>query len=457
MKKALALILSLALAVSALTACGGGASSSAAGSTSGSAPASAAPSGEKTVVTVWHMYAEDEEVTKPHQRLLQWAENYNATNTDNIEVVVSGAKTADVIMTTIASGSTPDIFQNYWNNAPTWANNGALYDLTEFVNGGDAEWNKDDFIDAAWDVCTYEDKVYSIPFTYSSTFLFYNKDMLAEAGWEEFPKTMDELIQCIDDCTKIGADGSIEQMGLIPDYPWLDNVLWPVAFGAQFIDEETNTITFDSPEMLKAYQFQADIYSKYGYDNVKRFIDSLGARATTEDPLFTGKLAIRWQADSALASMVDAAKETGTNMGIAPMPAPAEGGEGQGMLSCGVWEVNAKTANAEATLKVLKSLTSAENMAFMAEGDYGNGAFMPRKSALDAVIAMDGVSEEAKQVAEMLRDGEFRAFPMSSYVNEYLTEISTYMTEALAGNMTVEDAAKAVVEAVQPLADEAAG
>ena len=46
-------------------------------------------------------------------------------------------------------------------------------------------------------------------------------------------------------------------MGLIPDYPWLDNVLWPVAFGAQFIDEETNTITFDSPEMLKAYQFQA--------------------------------------------------------------------------------------------------------------------------------------------------------------------------------------------------------
>ena len=31
------------------------------------------------------------------------------------------------------------------------------------------------------------------------------------------------------------------------------------------------------------------------------------------------------------------------------------------------------------------------------------------------------------------------------------------VTEALAGNMTVEDAAKAVVEAVQPMADEAAG
>ena len=91
-------------------------------------------------------------------------------------------------MTTIASGSTPDIFQNYWNNAPTWANNGALYDLTEFVNGGDAEWNKDDFIDAAWDVCTYEDKVYSIPFTYSSTFLFYNKDMLGRGRLGRIPQ-----------------------------------------------------------------------------------------------------------------------------------------------------------------------------------------------------------------------------------------------------------------------------
>lgn len=78
------------------------------------------------------------------------------------------------------------------------------------------------------------------------------------------------------------------------------------------------------------------------------------------------------------------------------------------------------------------------------------GAFMPRKSALDAVIAMDGVSEEAKQVAEMLRDGEFRAFPMSSYVNEYLTEISTYMTEALAGNMTVEDAARPLWKRCSP-------
>lgn len=450
MKKILAFALVLVLALSLFAACGTPASTStpAVSSGDGAAPA------EKTVVTLWHFYPEDEEITKPHQRLLQWAENFNATNTDNIEVVVSGAKTADVVMTTIASGSTPDIFQNYWNNAPKWADNGALYDLTDFVNSGDAEWNKDDIIEAAWEVCVYDEKVYSVPFTYSSTFLFYDKDALAAAGWNEFPTTLEELAQCIRDCTVVGADGTIEKIGLIPDYPWLDNVLWPIAFGASYIDEATNTITFDSPEMQKAYQFQADLYAEYGYSEVKRFVDTLGARATTEDPLFNDKLAIRWQADSALASMADAATQTGTNMGVAAMPPATKGGDSQSMLSCGVWEVNAKTANPEATLKVLKSLTGAENMAFMAEGDYGNGAFMPRTSALNAVIAMD-VLDEVKQVATLLRDGEVHAFPMSAYVNEYLTEISTYMTEAIAGNMTVEDAAKAVVAAVQPLADAA--
>ena len=46
-----------------------------------------------------------------------------------------------------------------------------------------------------WDVCTYEDKVYSIPLhVQPSKILFYNKgDMLAEeTGYRKNSKTMDE-------------------------------------------------------------------------------------------------------------------------------------------------------------------------------------------------------------------------------------------------------------------------
>ncbi len=442
---------SAAVAATALAACSSDSSSSTAASSTASSSDAAAEKDPATV-TLWHMYAEDEEVTKPHQRMLAWAEEFNATNTDNITVEVSGAKTADVIMTTIASGATPDIFQNYWNNAPTWANNGALYDLTDALTDGDADWDMDDFMDSTWGICVYDDKYYSVPFTMSTTVMTYDIDALADAGWDYFPTTMDELAQCIDDCTVVAADGTIEKFGMIPAYPWLDNVLWPVAFGAQF-DDGAGNITFNEPNMLAAYQFQADIYDKYGYENITRFIDTLGSRATETDPLFTGKLAIRWNSDSSIASMVECAALTGTNMGIATMPAATAADESQNMLTGGVWEVNAKTANAEATITVLKSLTSAAHMAYMAEGDYGNGAFMPRASALTALTEMDSVSDAAKEIAVMLRDGATRAFPMSAYVNEYLTEIATYMQEAIMGNMTVEDAAQAVVDAVQPIAD----
>lgn len=457
MKKALALILALALVMTVFAACGSTPSSTPASSAPAapaddSADAPAEPAGDKTVVTVWCMHPEDEEPTKPYQRLLTWAEEFNATNEYNIEVQVSGAKTADVIQTTVAAGGTPDIFQNFWNNAPAWANTGALLDLTDYVNEEDPAWDKSDFVESTWDLCTYNDRIYSVPMTISSTYLFYNKTMLAEAGWAEFPKTMEELAQCIRDCTKVNDDGSIEQMGLIPDYPWLDNVLWPVAFGAEYIDDN-GTITFDSPEMMAAYQFQADIYNEYGYDEIKRFVDTLGARATTEDPLFTGKIAIRWQGDSATASMVQCAKETNTDMGIVEIPPVNAGDKSQSMLTGGVWEVNAKTADIEATMIVLKSLTSKEAMAYFAEGDFNGGNFQPRKSALTAITEMDTAAEETKQIAVMLRDGTLRAFPMSSYVNEYLNEISTAMTDAIAGYTTVEEGAKAVVEAVQPLAD----
>lgn len=442
MKKLLALALTCLMSVSILSACGNDSS----GSSSSKSGSSSQVSKDPVTITVWHMWGEDEEPTTNHQRFLKWAEEFNSTNTDNITVEVSGAKTADVIMTTIAAGSTPDIFQNYWNNAPTWADNGALYDLTDFVNN-DTEWNKDDIMPAAWKLCTYNDKIYSIPSTFSSTYIFYRKDLLAEAGWDAFPTTLEELAQCIKDTTKVESDGTITQMGMIPDYPWLDNVLWPAAFGAEWVDGDQ--VNFNNIEMLAAYQFQKDIYDEYGYTEVKRFQDSLGARATTEDPLFTGKLAMRWQADSALASMEEAGE--GADWDIVEFP-KADNGKSNQMLTCGVWEMNAKTKNPDAAWKVLASLTSSETMKVLAEGDYNNGSFWARKSALEYVANDLDVSDKVKQVANLLLNGNFISFPVSGYISEYLSIINGEMSLALSGDTTVEAAAQKVQDQVSELA-----
>ncbi len=441
MKKILALSLAGAMLLS-LAGCGGASSSNA--PSGGSSAANAEP----VTVTVWHMFPEDTRETSNHQRLLKWAEEFNATNTDNITVKVAGAKTADVIMTTIASGDTPDIFQNYWNNASTWADNGALYDMTEFVNS-DTEWDKSDFVESTWDLCTYNDKIYSIPMTMSTSMMMYRPDLLAEAGWDHFPETIEELAQCVRDCTKVDENGNITQMGMIPAYPWLDNVLWSAAFGASWMDGDKPN--FNNEQQIAAYQFQKDIYDEYGYDEVQRFVDTLGARATAEDALFTGKVAMRWTADSGLSSMEENAGDV--EWATAPIPYP-EGVEGGQMLTCGVWEMNAKTKNAEATWKVLSSLTSAETMADLAAGDHDKGAFMPRKSALNHLINDLDVSDVIKANAETLLNENLVVFPMLSYTGEYLTIISNEMSLALSGDTTVEEAAQLVQEQVEALAAE---
>lgn len=406
---------------------------------------------EKKVVTVWTFDAEDLEETKFVSRLRKWAADFNAAS-DTIEVQVEGGKTAEVLLTTLAAGSTPDIFRNYWNNAPAWAQNGVLLDLTEYVNNAPESWNKADFLDAAWDLCTYNGHIYSIPYSYSSSFIFYDKDLLAQEGYE-FPKTLDEMIEMADKLTIVGEDGKIERMGIVPDYPWLETVMWPVAFNAPYLSEDGKTVTFDDPEMVKAYQWQADMYAKYGYDNIKNFIESLGQGGTAQDPLLTGKIVFRWSADSSIPSYMDGAKITNKNIAMAMMPAASDGNS-YGMLTCGVWGVNAKTADVDATMEVLYSLTSPENMKWMANGDYNNGTFCPRASALQYVI--DGeFPEMSRECAKLLLDGKFRAFPMCSFIGPYLSEINTLMTEAISGFVPVQEACEEVVENVQPLADEA--
>lgn len=412
---------------------------------------SAQASGEKTKVTVWHLWAESQEPTSNHMRLLAWADAFNAAH-DDIEVELAGGKTADVILTTIAAGNTPDIFMNYWNNAPTWSDRGAIYDLTDFVNN-DESFDKADFMEGSWALATYQDVIYSIPNTYSSTFIFYRADLLREAGWESFPTTMEDLAQCLEDLTIVEEDGTITRLGMIPDYPWLDVVLSGANYGAPFIDYETNTITFDDPRMVASYQFQADIYARHGYDEIKRFQDTLGARNSAEDAMLNGKVAMRWNSEGACASL----EEFGADVewDVAAFPPPADQADlNMGMLTGNVWQMNAKVADPDAAWTVLADLTSSATMIELAKGEYDNGNFYARASAISALRDTHPVGEKMKKIADMMLTMDLVSFPMLAYVNEYIAEVGPQMEAAFKGEITVEEACGNVVEAVQPLADE---
>lgn len=439
MKKIIALLLAVFMTVS-MASC-----SSNTTTTSSSTSASSAVSTTVSQITVWTMYSEDQDATKPYGRLQKWASEFNASHS-NIQVVVEGGKTKDVILTAISSGETPDIFQNYWQNAPSYAAAGSIVDLTDFVNS-DTAWNKDDFLTSCWGLCTYDGNVYSLPFTASTTYILYNPEILAECGWKAFPNTMDELLQCAEDCTVMDSSGNLTRVGLNPIFPWEDDVLWPVAYGAEWQDNDGN-VTFNNETMGKAYSFEKTLIDAMGgYTKVNAWTSNYkSTRSTTDDPLLTGKCAMYFASDSNLAALEAAAEKLGKTLGtdfkIATLP--------NQMLTCGVWEMNANTTDSNTAWTVLSSMTSAENMAYMAYGDSNNGAFTPRKSSLKALESYD-VSDAVKQAASLLMTSNLEHFPMSAYVSEYLSSIGTNMGEYLSGSVSLD----AAMQAVQKEATEA--
>ena len=327
-------------------------------------------SGEVTTVTLWSFKAEDNDPTASSSRLKKLIDDFNASHED-IQVEVSFGKTYDNVVTAIASQDTPDLFDMYWQYASPLAARGALYDLTEFVEN-DAEFEKADFLERVWDLCTVDGKIYSIPNLASSSFAVYNKNVLKEAGWENFPTTFEDMIQCAKDCYDLESTS----MGMNPLSPWLDNVLWPSMTEASWNDADGNPV-FDSEAMRLAYSAQKELIDyQGGYAVATGWESDFGpARGSVTDPILTGEAGFLLLPDSAISSIYNAGVEAGyaygEDWGIARVP-------GKSMFTAAVYEMNAKTKNPEASWEVMSYLNSKEAMTYLAEGEKGVGALMPR-------------------------------------------------------------------------------
>ena len=449
-KKTLSIIFVVAITFSLFTGCAGSNESPEGTSAGGGTTAAAAETERKPVtLKLWHLWAEDTDPESIQARIKEWAKAYGEKN-PGITVEAMGNATVDKTLTALSSGDGPDILMNQWPNCATWSDKGALLDLTDYVNN-DAGFDKNDIIQAAWDRTTYKDRIYGIPFGIGSSEIFYNKDLLAKAGYTAPPQTMEELVEMAEKLTIQDDKGNIVQLGFLPDYPWLDNVLWPVAFGASWIDKETNKITFDSPEIAAAYQWQVDIYKKYGVEPLTKYKSGFGNEA--QDPFISGKLAMMFRAEGQIGTIKKYAPDL--NYGIATIPYPASRPDLKGsmFITANVWNISNGSKNKDEAWKALADLTSKEQMKYFSQGIQNSGMLFSRITALEALQSME-VPGELKEVAKMLQGPNVTGFPMVAYINEYLTAINDEMSLCLSLKQPVEQAQKNVVEKMQPLADQ---
>ncbi len=141
-------------------------------------------------------------------------EDFNAQNAGEIRVVIEPNPDTDgyrdKLNTQLATGSAPDIF--VFNPDPTtfqYYESEILMDFTDELGGS---WG-DDFVESYLGESTRDGRIKTVPFEIGITPIWYNTDLLAQAGVDEIPSTIDEFLAMAEALKAAGVTPTSQMTG----------------------------------------------------------------------------------------------------------------------------------------------------------------------------------------------------------------------------------------------------
>ena len=311
-RKALALLLAAVMTTAMLAGCGKTQTGGSDGASQGTTPAgtekeadaSSAGSGEKAELTMWGSWSGDQvaQLEKQLEGFNNSQDKYHVTY-----MVQDGME--QKLLTAIASNEVPDIV--LWDrfNTGVYAPKGALASLDDYIAKDNVDMTQ--FYAPAVDEMTSAGVVYGIPLTVDSRVLFYNKDLLDEAGVDPASITdWDSLRDAAIKLTKWDGDKLVQSGFSLKDVGLFNN--WIGQAGGKMIDDSTNppTAAFNTEAGLTVLKYWDQLLNQ---DKVYQlgFEDGFGG-----DGFKAGKVAITFNGPWTLESY----KEAGLNFGVIGQP-----------------------------------------------------------------------------------------------------------------------------------------
>lgn len=241
---------------------------------------------------------------------------------------------------------------------PPWTREFVDQGILEPLDGymeNDADFNKDDYFPASME--PIEGRTYLAPYNSLSFFLYYNKDMFAEAGLEE-PKTWDDIAAAAAALTdvnnnKYGFTFTLSEVGasngsILALYPLLY-----AANGRTYVEGKYVCQTEEMTQAFNLVQELRDQGSIVPGENVK------------DEPMMIeefslGNVGMMIQSDAHIVSLSE--KNPDLNYGVIPIPTPD--GTGAPDLRHHGWDIglSAKSENKEAAWKFISFLLRRDNM-----------------------------------------------------------------------------------------------
>ncbi|HWL97415.1 MAG TPA: sugar ABC transporter substrate-binding protein [Nocardioidaceae bacterium] len=201
-------------------------------------------------IDVWAMGTEGEELGQ----FVKAFEKANPEATVNV-TAVPWESAHDKIATAIAAGKTPDVSLI----GSTW--------MGEFAEADGLEPTPDGLVDekaffpGAWDSTVVGGTSYGVPWYVETRVLFYRTDIAQKAGWNEAPKTWDELTQFAKDLQAKG--GSQYGLYVQPGQTGAWQHFMPFAWqnGAEMTNAAETEYTIDSAATVEALEYYKSLFT----------------------------------------------------------------------------------------------------------------------------------------------------------------------------------------------------
>ena len=269
----LGLLIALMLAVSG---CGGSGKSGSKGSSSKVGPAN---------ISIWTPFVDPE--LKTFKAVVADFEKAHP----GIHVKVVGGTNDDKIVAAIRGGNAPDVAQSFSSdNTGAFCPSGAWIDLGSYMKNDGI--NDSIFPEAPRNYSKFEGKRCALPMLADTYGLYYNKTLLAKAGYKSPPKTISQLTAMAKKLTQRDSSGKLKVVGFNPFPSWYENVpahFFP-SWGATWMDGDKSAL--NTPAWAAQLRWQKSLIDWYGYDDLIRFNAGAGDEFSESNAFETGKVAM---------------------------------------------------------------------------------------------------------------------------------------------------------------------
>lgn len=413
-KKALAMVLAGAMALS-LAACGGNGNSESTDDNQAKAD-----SGELSV-SIWDSYQEpgikeiladftEETGIKTKLTVVKWDEYWT--------MLEAGAQ----------GGSLPDVFWMHSNESERYMSNGMLLDLTDKIAESDII-DPENYPEDIWGLYTYEDKYYAVPKDVDTIALWYNKTMFDEAGlaYPTADWTWDDVTEAAKKLTK--EDGS--QYGLAMRNDNNQEGYYNMVFdnGGYIISDDKTKSGWDDPKTIEAME----TLEGWIQDGLMPSLETMSENSV--DVLFqSGKVAMVCQGSWMLPAY-KSNEYTSENCDVVELPKNATTGRRASVYNGLGWAASANGKNTENAWKLIEYLGSKEAQEKQAELGVTMSAY---KGTSDAWTKSADFNLQA--YLNMMDDMEIRPYSRSTVTWE--NEDSELLKSVYTGEKSMADACK---------------